>query len=72
VAALRSGQLRAAALDTFVTEPTPPDNPLLQLENVVLLPHLAWLTTGTLDRSIAVAAENCRRLETDESLLHSV
>ncbi|MBW2293422.1 MAG: 2-hydroxyacid dehydrogenase [Deltaproteobacteria bacterium] len=72
VRALRSGPLRAAALDTFAEEPTPPDNPLLQLENVVLLPHLAWLTTETLERSFAVAAENCRRLEAGESLLHSV
>ena len=72
VDALRSGQLRAAALDTFEQEPTPPDNPLLQLENVVVMPHLAWLTTGTLDRSIAVATENCRRLEAGEALLHVV
>jgi len=72
VAALQSGHLRAAALDTFDEEPTPPDNPLLQLENVVVMPHLAWLTTGTWDRSIEVAVENCRRLEAGESLLHSV
>lgn len=72
VDALRSGHLRAAALDTFEEEPTPPSNPLLQLENVILMPHLAWLTTETLDRSIAVATENCHRLRADKPLLHSV
>ena len=72
VEALKSGRLRAAALDTFEAEPTPRENPLLQLENVVVMPHVAWLTTGTLDRSIAVAAANCSRLEAGETPLHSV
>jgi len=72
VVALQTGRLRAAALDTFEEEPTPPNNPLLRLDNVVVMPHLAWLTAETLDRSIAVAAENCRRLGANEPLLHSV
>ena len=72
VDALRSGHLRAAGLDTFAEEPTPRDNPLLKLDNVVVMPHMAWLTTGTLDRSIEVAVENCRRLQEDEPLLHLV
>jgi phosphoglycerate dehydrogenase-like enzyme len=70
--ALRSGRLRAAALDTLEQEPTPPDNPLLRLDNVVLMPHVAWLTTETLQRSIAVAVENCRLLSAGEPLLHQV
>jgi phosphoglycerate dehydrogenase-like enzyme len=72
VEALTSGRLRAAGLDTFEQEPTPADNPLLQLPNVVVMPHVAWLTTATLDRSVAVAVENCRRLQVDEPLLHQV
>ena len=72
VDALRSGRLRAAALDTFAVEPTPSDNPLLRLDNVVVTPHVAWLTTGTLERSVVVAVENCRRLRDDEPLLHLV
>lgn len=72
IEALESGRLRAAGLDTFEQEPTPPDNPLLRLDNVIVMPHLAWLTTGTLERSVVVAVENCRRLEVGESLLHRV
>jgi phosphoglycerate dehydrogenase-like enzyme len=72
IEALRHGPLRAAGLDTFEQEPTPMDNPLLRLENVVVMPHVAWLTTETLDRSLVVAIENCRRLSSGESLLHQV
>jgi len=43
------------------------------------LPHpaleggrLAWLTTETLERSLSVITENCRRLRTAEQLLHRV
>jgi phosphoglycerate dehydrogenase-like enzyme len=45
---------------------------LLELPNVVVTPHLAWLTAETLERSIAVIAENCRRLGAGEPLLHQV
>ena len=72
IAALESRHLRAAGLDTFEQEPTPPDNPLLTLANVVVMPHVAWLTTATLERSVAVAVENCRRLDAGEPLLHQV
>jgi phosphoglycerate dehydrogenase-like enzyme len=72
VAALRAGHLRAAGLDVFAEEPLPPDHPLLGLENVVLAPHLAWLTPETLARSLSVAAENGRRLRAGAPLLHRV
>ena len=71
-AALRSGHVAAAGLDVFVTEPLPVDTPLLALDNVVVTPHVAYLTRETMERSLSVAAENCRRLATDEDLLHRV
>lgn len=72
VAALRSGQLRAAALDVYGQEPLGATSELTALDNVVLTPHVAWLTPETFDRSLEVAAENCRRLAAGEELLHRV
>jgi phosphoglycerate dehydrogenase-like enzyme len=72
VAALTSGRLRAAGLDVFAEEPVPPDNPLLALDNIVLMPHVAWLTPETLDRSLDIAIENMRRLRDGRALLHRV
>jgi phosphoglycerate dehydrogenase-like enzyme len=72
VAALTRGHLRAAGLDVFAAEPVPPDSPLLALDNVVLMPHVAWLTPETLDRSLDVAVENMRRLRDGRELLHRV
>jgi glyoxylate reductase len=38
--ALKSKKIAAAGLDVFVEEPIPPTDPLLKLDNVVLLPHI--------------------------------
>jgi len=57
-AALESGQVGAAGLDVFATEPLPGDSPLRRAPNVVLTPHAAWFS----DRAIA----NLQRLAADE------
>ncbi|HJS10763.1 NAD(P)-dependent oxidoreductase [Sphingopyxis sp.] len=72
VEALTTAHLRGAGLDVFGEEPLPRTNPLLSLPNVVLAPHIAWLTPETLVRSLTVAHENCRRLAAGETLLHQV
>jgi D-3-phosphoglycerate dehydrogenase len=46
LAALESGQVRAAGLDVFEKEPPPPDHPLLQRDDVVFTPHIAAATAA--------------------------
>ncbi len=41
VDALKSGQIAGAGLDVFEEEPTPTDNPLYSLDNVIVSPHIA-------------------------------
>jgi len=71
VDALKSGALAAAGLDVLRSEPVMA-HPLFSLPNVVVTPHIAWLTPETLARSIDVAIENCRRVGAGEALLHRV
>ncbi|ADU50352.1 Glyoxylate reductase [Thermaerobacter marianensis DSM 12885] len=59
VEALRSGHLGAAGLDVYGREPVPPDHPLLQVPNVVALPHIGSATARTRWRMARLAAENC-------------
>jgi phosphoglycerate dehydrogenase-like enzyme len=42
------------------------------LKNVVAAPHLAWLTRETLERSVAAAQENVKRLRAGMALLNRV
>ncbi|MQA12263.1 MAG: hydroxyacid dehydrogenase [Pseudonocardiaceae bacterium] len=58
VDALRSGKLRAAGLDTTAIEPIRPDDPLLELENVFITPHIGGSTTASASAVAAAAAEN--------------
>lgn len=71
-AALTSGRLAAAGLDTVTEEPAHASNTLFALENVVVTPHIAWLTPETLARSLGIAFENCLRIGAGEDLLNQV
>jgi D-3-phosphoglycerate dehydrogenase len=55
VAAVRAGKVAGAALDVFSSEPY--DGPLLELDNVVVTPHLAASTDEAQDRAGVIVAE---------------
>jgi phosphoglycerate dehydrogenase-like enzyme len=60
--ALASGMLAGAGIDAFEQEPVSSDNPLLQLDNVVLSPHSAGTTSDTWRRRGAFAFGNIGRV----------
>jgi len=68
VSALRSNDIRGAALDVTDPEPLPPDHPLWSFENVLLTPHNAGHTPRYWERRADILATNLDRLVQDEDL----
>jgi len=55
--ALRQGQIAGAGLDVFETEPPKPNNPLFQLPNVIVTPHMAGMTKESVVRISTTVAQ---------------
>lgn len=56
--ALENREIWGAGLDVFEEEPVGKDNPLLNMPNVITLPHIGAATYSTLDRMKKIAAKN--------------
>ena len=56
--ALKEGWIAGAGLDVFEQEPISPDDPLLELDNVVLAPHAASASYETRSRMAEMVADN--------------
>jgi D-3-phosphoglycerate dehydrogenase / 2-oxoglutarate reductase len=62
VDALRGGHIAGAALDVTEIEPLPLDSPLLDAPNVILTPHVAWVSDVALEDLKRLTAETALRL----------
>ncbi|NLU95214.1 2-hydroxyacid dehydrogenase [Chitinophaga sp. Ak27] len=58
IAALETGQIWGAGLDVTNPEPMQPDNPLLQMPTVAVLPHIGSATVETRNAMSRIAAQN--------------
>jgi D-3-phosphoglycerate dehydrogenase / 2-oxoglutarate reductase len=70
--ALKSGQVAAAALDVYETEPPPEDYPLRSLPNIVFTPHLG-ASTAEAQESVGIEiAESIRSVLLDGVIRNAV
>ena len=70
--ALTEGKIAGAGLDVLEVEPTPADNPLFDLDNVIITPHMAGQSQETALRAAHFAYGNILRVlggEAAESLV---
>ena len=56
--ALKNNVIAGAGIDPFVVEPATPNEPLFELDNIIVSPHSAGVTKESLFRMGAVAAQN--------------
>jgi D-3-phosphoglycerate dehydrogenase len=60
IAALREHRIAGAGLDVFAIEPLPVDHPLRKLDNVVITPHLGYVTEQNYQAYFAGMVEDIR------------
>ncbi len=70
VEALRSGKLAGAGLDHFQGEMLPAGHPLIEMDNVVLTPHIGGATYDTEANHSSLIADDLARLLRGERPLH--
>ena len=70
--ALQARRIMGAGLDVFAQEPIDPNNPLLQLDNVVVTPHAAGATYDTWFRRLDFAFGNIARVARGEAPIYVI
>lgn len=72
IAILQARRLGGVALDVTDPEPLPTESPLWSMDNVIITPHIAGLSTHYNDRIADLMSENLRRYLAGEPLLNLV
>lgn len=60
IEALQNKKIAGAGLDVQEIEPPTPDNPLYDMENVILTPHMGWRGKETRQRLVNILADNIK------------
>ncbi|GAA2459267.1 2-hydroxyacid dehydrogenase [Actinomadura vinacea] len=69
-AALASGHLMGAGLDTFAEEPPPPGSPVFTAPNLVMTPHLGGASRAVAEKAARIVAAEVGRFHRGEPLAH--
>ncbi len=72
IEALQDGVIRGAGLDVYEHEPLPPDSPLMDLANVVTLPHIGSATHETRYAMARCAVDNLLAALKSQALVNCV
>ena len=56
--ALKNGHLAGAAMDVSAVEPVPADNPLRELDNVIITPHIGMYSKEAIGAISNLCAQN--------------
>lgn len=67
IRAMQARKILAAGLDVLEQEPTPANNPLLDMDNILITPHLAAFAQESHEKSHAFAIQNTTRVARGEA-----
>ena len=65
--ALKTGKVYAAACDVVSSEPIQQDNPLLNVDNCLITPHIAWASQDSRQRLMDIAVDNLKAFLSGEA-----
>jgi phosphoglycerate dehydrogenase-like enzyme len=72
IKALQENQMAGAVLDVFVDEPLPEDNPLWEMSNVIVSPHISWFSRYFKSDTLSLFIENLNRFLENQPLYNRV
>jgi phosphoglycerate dehydrogenase-like enzyme len=72
ITALQTKEISGAGLDVTEPEPLPENNPLWEMENVIITPHHAGQSPKSASRVFHVLCENLKRFVTNQPLISVV
>ena len=64
--AIKSGKVSGAGLDVLTEEPPKSHSPLIDLDEVIVTPHIAWAPKESRERLLSVTVENIRAYQKGE------